>query len=92
LSDYRIFETDSFIDSLNDIQKNHRDKIYSKVLNYVYPQLKNTPFYGPNIKKLTNYTPGTWRYRIGNYRLFYEIDKNEKIISITAIEIRDKAY
>jgi len=92
LSNYRIFETETFIDTLNKIQKDKREKIYEKILNYVYPQLEITPFYGQNIKKLANYDPDTWRYRIGKYRLFYEVDKKENIISLTAIEFRSKAY
>ena len=92
MSNYKIFETDTFINSVNKIQSDKRKKIYDKLLNYVYPQLKGTPFYDPNIKKFLNYEPPTWRYRVGNYRLFYEIDKTENIIYITLIEIRDKAY
>jgi len=92
LPNYKIFETNTFLDSLNRFQKNIQNKIYNKMLNYIYPQLKKNPFYGTNIKKLANYEPDTYRYRIGKYRLFYEVDKKEKVVSITFIEIRDKAY
>ncbi|MES0490313.1 MAG: type II toxin-antitoxin system RelE/ParE family toxin [Leptospirales bacterium] len=92
LFEYKIFETDTFISNIDNIQADLRNKMYEKLLNYVYPQMKQNPFYGPNIKKLKNYEPPTWRYRIGNYRLFYEIDKADKVISITSFEIRDKAY
>ena len=40
-------------------------------------------------KKLKNYNPNTWRYRIGNYRLFYEIDEKEKLIIILTININN---
>ena len=92
MSEFRIFETDTFISSIDNIQHDFREKIYQKLMNYVYPQLKLNPFYGQNVKRLKNYEPPTWRYRVGNYRLFYEINKVDKVISITAIEIRDKAY
>jgi mRNA interferase RelE/StbE len=92
LSNYRIFETDQFIHDLNDIGSNLKKKIYNKIQSYTYPQLKLNPFYGKNIKKLINYNPPTWRYRIGGYRLFYEIDQKEKIVYILTIEIRHKAY
>ena len=92
LSNYKIFETNSFIDDIEEIGSNLGKKIYSKIQNYVYPQLKTNPFYGKNIKKLINYTPPTWRYRVGDYRLFYEINEKEKIIFIIGIEIRHKAY
>lgn len=92
LSNYKIFETNQFIKDLDNIQNNLRKKIYDKITNYIYPQLRTNPFYGKNIKKLINYNPPTWRYRIGNYRLFYEINDLEKVVYIIAIDIRDKAY
>ena len=34
-----------------------------------------------------------WRRRVGNYRIFYEIDRNEKIIHIFRVERRgSKTY
>ncbi|OHD63277.1 MAG: hypothetical protein A2176_11895 [Spirochaetes bacterium RBG_13_51_14] len=92
MSKYKIFETNRFLDDLEDVGSNLRKKIYNKIQNYAYPQLKINPYYGQNIKKLINYDPPTWRYRIGDYRLFYEIEQKENIIYIIAIEIRHKAY
>ena len=92
LSDYKIFETNQFIDDCEDIASNLRKRIYNKIQNYAYPQLKINPYCGKNIKKLINYDPPMWRYRIGDYRLFYEIDQKDNIIYIIAIEIRHKAY
>jgi len=92
LSDFKIFETDQFSSDLNNIGKNLSKKIYNKIQNYIYPQLKVNPFFGKNIKKLVNYNPPTWRYRIGDYRLFYEVDQDEKIVYLIAMELRSKAY
>ncbi|MBN2158546.1 MAG: type II toxin-antitoxin system mRNA interferase toxin, RelE/StbE family [Spirochaetes bacterium] len=92
MSDYKIFETNQFINDLENIAKNFKKKIYNKIQDHTYPQLKANPFYGKNIKKLVNYHPPTWRYRIGDYRLFYEIDEKERIIYIITIEIRSNAY
>jgi len=58
----------------------------------IYPQLKEEPHYGNNIKKLVGYKPEIWRYRIGKFRLFYVIDENEKIIYILSIDLRKDAY
>ena len=44
------------------------------------------------IKKLRNYKPDTWRYRIGDYRFFYEIDDKEKIVFMIAADNRGDAY
>jgi mRNA interferase RelE/StbE len=39
----------------------------------VFPQLKEEPHFGLNIKKLKGFVPETWRYRIGKFRLIYII-------------------
>jgi len=39
-----------------------------------------------------DYSPGTCRYRIGNYRIFYEISNNDRIVHIIGISIRQAAY
>ncbi|MFA4923824.1 MAG: type II toxin-antitoxin system RelE/ParE family toxin [Ignavibacteriaceae bacterium] len=66
--------------------------IKKKLLQYIYPQLRDEPHYGNNIKKLVNHKPETWRYRIGKYRLFYIIDEREKTIFITSLDLRKDAY
>lgn len=68
------------------------EKSYKKLLDYVYPQLKKNPFYGKNIKKLVAWSPETWRYRTGNFRLFYEIDQSKKIINLISYEDRKDSY
>ncbi|NQV50560.1 MAG: type II toxin-antitoxin system RelE/ParE family toxin, partial [Candidatus Marinimicrobia bacterium] len=45
-----------------------------------------------NIKKLRDYTPSTWRYRINKFRLFYTTDTTEKIVFILTIDFRKDAY
>ncbi len=89
---FRIFETDQFIEDLSADFRGQREKIREKLLNYVYPQLRENPFFGRNIKKLKNYEPDTWRYRIGGYRFFYEIDEKEKMVYMTAAEARKDSY
>lgn len=92
LENYKIFETIQFQSDLKLIQSKQREKFYRKITNYIYPQLKANPFFGSNIKKLKNWEPETWRYRIGKYRLFYEIDDTQKIIFLIALELRKNAY
>lgn len=67
-------------------------KLRIKLIDYVYPQLRQEPHFGNNIKKLVNWDPETWRYRIGKNRLFYEIDEKEKIVYILALDPRGSAY
>ena len=50
------------------------------------------PHFGPNVKKLGGYEPETWRYRIGAWRFFYEIDERARIVFFTAASHRGAAY
>ena len=38
----------------------------------VHFQFRKHPHFGQHIKKLKDFTPDTWRYRIGAWRFFYE--------------------
>jgi len=91
-SNYKIFETNEFIKKLEKVSKRDKSLIEKKLLNYVYPQLKEEPHYGNNIKKLADYKPETWRYRIGKYRIFYVIDESEKILFLLSIDLRKDVY
>jgi mRNA interferase RelE/StbE len=90
LTDYNIFETNEFIKCIEILPRKDNELIKKKLLTYVYPQLKQEPHFGRNIKKLHDYEPDTWRYRIGKYRIFYIIEK--KIVSIISIDHREDAY
>jgi len=92
LNSYKIFETDEFQKRVEKISR--RDKLFieKKLIQFVYPQLREEPHFGNNIKKLVDYSPETWRYRIGKYRLFYVIDENEKIVYIISIDLRKDEY
>lgn len=89
---YKIFETDQFLKDLKKLDKPDQRRIYDKISNIIYPQIKNNPYFGKDIKKLRAYKPETWRYRIGDFRLFYQINDREKIIFIITIEIRSNSY
>ena len=78
LSKYQIAETKTFEKVKNKIDK----KLYLKIKNFVYPQLRENPFYGTNIKKLKDNLEGYYRYRIGNYRLFYLIEDDKLLIAV----------
>jgi mRNA interferase RelE/StbE len=94
LAEYRIFETEQFARDLEQDFSGQKAKIQKKLLSYAYPQLRQNPYYGKNIKKLVyiNYDPATWRYRIGDYRFFYTIDDHKKIIFMLAADNRQVAY
>lgn len=89
---YRVFETDQFRKDLEKDFSGQKARIKEKLLSNVYPQLREQPFYGKNIKKLVNFNPDTWRYRIGDYRFFYYIDEPRKIVFMLTADNRSDAY
>lgn len=89
---YRIFETEQFLEDLTQDFKGQGERIRKKLLEFVYPQLRNNPYFGKNIKKLKNYKPDTWRYRISDYRFFYEISEKEHMVYMIAADSRKDSY
>jgi len=92
LSDFRIFETDQFREDLTKVFGAREDKIARKLETRIYPQLRQQPYFGKNIRKLKGYSPETWRFRVGDYRFFYEIDDKEKIVFMIAAALRARSY
>ncbi len=92
MSDYRVFVTDEFKEQNAALARRRGRSLDKKLTEYVHPQLRQEPHYGPNIKRLSGYEPPTWRYRVGDYRIFYLIDEAEKIVSILTIDDRKDAY
>lgn len=85
---FEIAETKSFIKSKDKIDKS----IYEKIVKKIYPVLKENPFYGTNIKKLKGEFSQYYRYRVGDYRLFYLIDNDKVLVIIVALSHRKEAY
>ena len=92
MPEFRVFETDEFLKSLKKLSSRDASFLRRKLDSFVYPQLKASPFWGNNIKKLQGYTPETWRYRIGKFRVFYIVDKEEQILYILTVDDRKDAY
>jgi len=88
LYDFKIAETKNF----QKIKKQIDKKIYDKIVNIVYPQLKANPYFGTNIKKLKGKFEGYYRYRLGNYRLFYLIEDGKVLIVVTDFRHRQNSY
>jgi mRNA interferase RelE/StbE len=88
LFDFKIAETRSFEKTKKSIDA----KLYEKIRNVVYPQLKNNPFFGANIKKLKGEFDGVYRYRVGSYRLFYAVDNDRVIVFVIDLKKRKDAY
>jgi mRNA interferase RelE/StbE len=92
LADFRIFETDQFQKDLKQIARSGMPKLVSKLHGYVYPQLRSNPLAGANIRRLKGAYSDTWRYRIGAWRFFYQVDQKRRIVSMIAASHRSSAY
>jgi len=87
--EHKIAETENYY---KKIETHEFSFLYDKIKDYIYPQLKNNPYYGPNIKKLKGNYKDIYRYRIREYRIFYEIEPLKKIVFILDIDYRKDSY
>ena len=101
-SEFRIFETDEFLKRFKRFPRKESHFLQRKLHEYIYPQLRKNPFLGPNIRKIKygaaptgtplRYTPDTWRYRIGDFRVFYLVDQPKRTVFVLSIDDRRDAY
>ncbi len=92
MNEYRVFETAQFQNDLKLLAKGGQARVIGKLHQVVYGRLRVHPHFGPNIRRLREYDPPTWRYRIGAWRFFYEIDEAHRIVYMTAAAHRGSAY
>ena len=92
MNECRIFETEQFRKDLRAIARSGRQRVDKRLRDFVYPQVRRCPHVGPNIRKLRGYSPDTWRYRVGAWRLFFEIDDERRIVFLIAAAHRSAAY
>ncbi len=88
-NDFNIAETKYF---QKKIKQGKFKSYYEKIYRFIYPQLKSNPFYGNNIKKLKGKYQNVYRYKIGNVRLFYTIEKDRIIVLVLDIMLRKDSY
>jgi mRNA interferase RelE/StbE len=96
--------SEATIASSNDFQiaetATYREKVESKtfvrfsdrIRANIYPRLRTNPYFGPNIKRLKGDLNSIYRYRMGDYRLFYTIDSTKKLVFMMDIVHRKDAY
>ncbi|MGD8623986.1 MAG: type II toxin-antitoxin system RelE/ParE family toxin [Anaerolineae bacterium] len=61
-------------------------------LNRCFDRLRQEPHDHPNITRLRGPLAGCFRYRIGDWRVIYEVDEDGRIVIILIIAHRSKAY
>jgi len=92
LAEFRIFETAQFQRDLQQDFRGQQARIQQKLTSYVYPQLRQNPYFGKNIKRLRDAVPEAWRYRIGDYRFFYRVDERRRVVLMLTADHRGQAY
>lgn len=65
---------------------------YKSKISKCFKSLRENPFYGRDIKKLSGELEGLYRYRINAVRIVYHIHKGNKLVSIIAIRSRSAIY
>ena len=61
-------------------------------LNRCFEQLRQNPHEHPNIKRLKGPLQGYFRYRVGDWRVVYEIDEGKRVVTVLLIVQRSSAY
>jgi len=91
-SAHSIFETRQFHRDLGRLGPAAEKRLEAKLRLHVSPVLRKDPHFGPNIKRLKNWEPPTWRYRAGEWRFFYEVDEERRIVFMTVADHRKQVY
>ena len=78
----------------NQAEKHYNalDTKMTRRVNNAINALRQSPFLGPNIKKLKGNHAGKYRYEVGSYRIIYSVDKERQMCIIRGIYSRERAY
>mgnify|MGYP001397334139 CR=1 FL=1 len=68
------------------------DPVLVRKLHHCFDVLRDSPHRHPNIKRLTGPLAGYLRYRMGDWRVVYEVQEREKRVVVVLIAHRSEAY
>ncbi|MEH1961526.1 MAG: type II toxin-antitoxin system RelE/ParE family toxin [Nostoc sp.] len=68
------------------------DQALAKKVARCFEQLEQNPRFYPNVKPLKGDFAGYYRYRIGDYRVIYQVDDGTNQVMVTNIAYRREAY
>ena len=85
---YRLLIEEKAVTEINTLNKKDRERIKKKIREI----LINDPLPGGkgDIKKIID--SDFWRLRVGDYRVFYDVEPEDKMVYILSIRHRSKAY
>ncbi|MBO6303889.1 MAG: type II toxin-antitoxin system RelE/ParE family toxin [Selenomonadaceae bacterium] len=85
---YRVVFSKQVVKKLKKFDKPIKDMILTWLSAYV-DGTENPRFYG---KALSGDLKGSWRYRIGDYRVIASIDDGKVLILVVDVDHRSKIY
>jgi len=68
------------------------DPALVRKLNRCFQYLRENPCDHPNIKRLKGPLTGRFRYRVGDWRVIYQVDEQKHEVTVLLIAHRSKAY
>ena len=77
MGSFRILETREFLWRLEALEPSVRGFVGGSRKQLFIPSSERGPFFGRNIRKLEGFSPEVWRYRLGDYRLFYAVTRKK---------------
>lgn len=68
------------------------DPVLVRKLNRCFETLQDDPYRHPNVKRLRGSLAGYLRYRMGDWRVVYEVQEQEERVVVILIAHRSEAY
>lgn len=68
------------------------DRPLARKLARCFEQLERNPRHHPNVKPLAGNLAGSYRYRVGDYRVLYRIDDQQQSVQVVKIAHRSEVY
>ena len=68
------------------------DSPLAKKLARAFKSLEVNPLWHPSVKPLVGPLKGWFRFRVGDYRIVYQIDAGKKLVYVVRIAHRKESY
>lgn len=68
------------------------DPVLARNLNRCFGMSRDDPYRHPNVKRLKGPLAGYLRYRVGDWRVVYEVQEQEERVIVVVIARRSDAY
>lgn len=73
------------------VYKKLNDKTIARI-NKAVDTLKENPFYGKDVRRLLGELKEKYRLRVGEYRIVFRVEEEEKVAILEDIKLRGRVY